>query len=201
VSLNLPPLPPVGGETTGRNVVDVIAEQHAELLDLCSRLTAGTHAERRRVAQVVIATLSRHLSGEEQYLYPAVRRVVPGGELLADRELAEDHELLLILRRLDRSRPGDPEFGALAADVAAAVRRHVDADAEELLPVLLQMAPIEDLIRVGNRLETAEEAAPTRPHPATPSTPPWNKVVDPVVALADKARDAVSRRATYAKDL
>jgi hypothetical protein len=199
VSLNLPPLPPVGGETTGRNVVDVIAEQHAELLELCARLTAG--ADRRRVAQVLIATLSRHLSGEEQYLYPAVRRAVPDGDALADRELAEDHELLLILQRLDRSRPDDPEFDAAAAAVAGAVGRHVDADAEELLPVLRLMAPIEDLIRVGNRLEMAEEAAPTRPHPATPSTPPWNKVVDPVVALADKARDVATRRPTYPKDL
>jgi hypothetical protein len=199
VSLKLPPLPPVGGETTGRNVVDVIAEQHAELLELCARLTGD--AERRRVAQVVIATLSRHLSGEEQYLYPAVRLAVPDGDALADRELAEDHELLLILQRLDRSRPDDPEFDAAAAEVAAAVRRHVDADAEELLPMLRLMAPIEDLIRVGNRLELAEEAAPTRPHPATPSTPPWNKVVDPVVALADKARDVVGRRSTYARDL
>jgi hypothetical protein len=63
------------------------------------------------------------------------------------------------------------------------------------------VVPIEDLIRVGNRLETAEEAAPTRPHPATPSKPPWNKVVDPVVAVADKVRDAMSRRTTYARDL
>jgi hypothetical protein len=201
VSLKLPPLPPVGGETTGRSVVDVIAEQHAELLALCERLGAGEVAGQKRVAQVVVATLSRHLSGEEQYLYPAVRRVVPGGEALADRELAEDHDLLVLLKRWAGSRPDGPEFAALAAGVAAAVRRHVAADAEELLPVLTQMAPIEDLIRIGNRLETAEEAAPTRPHPATPSTPPWNKVVDPVVALADKVRDAATRRATYPRDL
>jgi hemerythrin-like domain-containing protein len=201
VSLKLPPLPPVGGETTGRNVVDVIAEQHRELLGLCDRLAAGAPGDQRRVAQVLIATLSRHLSGEEQYLYPAVRLVVPGGDLLADRELAEDHELLLTLRKLDRARPDDPGFTELAADVAAAVRRHVAADDEELLPLLRQMAPIEDLIRVGNRLETAEEAAPTRPHPGTPSTPPWNKVVDPVVAVADKVRDAVGRRTTYPRDL
>jgi hypothetical protein len=63
------------------------------------------------------------------------------------------------------------------------------------------MVPIEDLIRVGNRFETAAEAAPTRPHPATPSSPPWNKVVDPAVAVVDKLRDAVTRRTTYAKDL
>ena len=201
MSLKLPPLPPVGGETTGRNVIDVITEQHGELIALCDRLTGDTATNRRAVAQVVIATLSRHLSGEEQYVYPAVRRVVPGGELLADRELAEDHDLLVALRRLDRVRPDDPRFDALAGDVAAGVRRHVLADAETLLPMLRRVAPIEDLIRVGNRLETAEEAAPTRPHPSTPSTPPWNKVVDPVVAVADKVRDAVSRRTTYAEDL
>jgi hypothetical protein len=194
--LNLPPLPPVGGEATGRNVVDVIAEQHDELLGLCDRLAA--EPDDRRVADVVIATLSRHLSAEEQYLYPAVRTAVPGGDELADRELAEDRGLLMTLKRLQKGGPGR---AGLAAEVAAAVRRHVEADAEELLPVLTQMAPIDDLIRVGNRWELAEEAAPTRPHPGTPSTPPWNKVVDPAVAVLDKLRDAVTRRSTYLGDL
>jgi Hemerythrin HHE cation binding domain len=200
-ALNLPPLPPIGGETTGRNVVDVIAEQHRTLTALCDRLTAAGDAERRRIAEVVVAALSRHLSAEEQYLYPAVRRVVPDGDRIADRQLAEDHDLLVTLRRLDGVRPDDPAFDGLAADVSAAVRRHVAADAAELLPLLTQMAPVEDLIRIGNRVELAEEAAPTRPHPSTPSRPPWNKVVDPVVAVVDKARDALSRRTTYLNDL
>jgi hypothetical protein len=63
------------------------------------------------------------------------------------------------------------------------------------------MVPIDDLIRVGNRVELAEEAAPTRPHPATPSSPPWNKIVDPAVAVVDKLRDVVTRRTTYPTDL
>ncbi len=193
-SLNLPPLPPVGGETTGRNVVDVVTQEHRELLALCDQLTAAP--DDRRLVDVVVAELSRHLSAEEQYLYPAVRRTVPGGDDLADRELAEDHQLLITLQQLVRDGGADR-----AAAVVESVRRHVDADAEELLPVLVQMVPIEDLIRVGNRFETAQEAAPTRPHPGTPSTPPWNKVVDPAVAVVDKLRDAVTRRTTYAKDL
>jgi hypothetical protein len=203
VSVPLPKLPPVGGETTGRNVVDVIAEQHRELMGLCARLTDEDveAARRRQIADVVVATLSRHLSAEEQYLYPAVRAVVPGGELLADRELAEDHELLVTLKRFDATRRDERAFAALTTEIAAAVRRHVEADAEELLPVLLAMAPIEDLVRVGNRLETAAEAAPTRPHPSTPARPPWNKVVDPAVAVVDKIRDVAGRRMTYPKDL
>ena len=193
-ALDLPPLPPTGGEITGRNAVDVLDEQHRELIELCDRLTAHPA---RKLRDVVVATLSRHLSAEEQYLYPAIRKVVPGGEELAARELDEDHGLLVLLQRLQKGHPEDQDF----AELAAAVRRHVAADAEELLPVLTQMVPIEDLIRVGNRIEVAEEAAPTRPHPGTPSSPPWNKVVDPAVAVIDKVRDVVTNRTTYAGDL
>jgi len=182
-SVNLPPLPPVGGETTGRNVIDVLSEQHRDLLALCDRLGSDP-----RVTDVLVAELSRHLSAEEQYLYPAIRSVVPGGEDLVERELAEDHQLLLMMKNPDK-------------DLVSAVRRHVAADAEELFPVLAEMVSIDDLIRLGNRVETTEEAAPTRPHPRTPSTPPWNKVVDPAVAVVDKFRDAVTRRTTYFSDL
>jgi hypothetical protein len=185
-ALNLPPLPPIGGETTGRNVVDVLAEQHRELLGLAER--AATDRE----IDVLVAELSRHLSAEEQYLYPAVRRAVPDGDLLVERELAEDHELLVLLSSAGTS---DLE------PVRAAVRRHCEADEGELFPLLQQMVPVEDLIRIGNRVELAAEAAPTRPHPGTPSRPPWNKIVDPVVAMIDKVRDVTGRRTTYIKDL
>ncbi len=195
-SLNLPPLPPIGGETTGRNVVDVLTGQHRELLQLCDRLTA--EPDDQRVLDVVIATLSRHLSAEEQYLYPAVRAVLPDGVALAERELAQDHGLLVTMQQLARGAATRIE---LITELIAATRRHVEADAADLLPLLNRLAPVEDLIRVGNRIELAEEAAPTRPHPGTTSVPPWNKIVDPAVAVVDKVRDALTRRTTYSRDL
>ena len=121
---------------------------------------------------------------------------MPDGDALADRELAEDQALLVALRLLEargRREPARPR----GADVCRRLTRHADAAASRLLPLLPQMAPVEDLIRLGNRVELAEEAAPTRPHPGTPATPPWNKVVDPAVAVVDKVRDVVSRRTTY----
>ncbi|GIE42472.1 hemerythrin [Actinoplanes lobatus] len=185
--VNLPPLPPTGGETSGRSIVDVVGEEHRQILALTGRLRSDPADE--RAASVLIAVVSRHLCAEEQYLYPAVRSAVPGGDLIADRELAEDARLLRLL--------SDGDVGGFGA----AIERHVAADAAELLPLLEQMVPAEDLIRLGNRFETAEEAAPTRPHPATPSSPPWNKVVDPIVGVVDKVRDAVTARATYMSDL
>ena len=199
MSVQLPPLPPVGGETTGPNVADVVTREHRELLSLCEELLAdGTDAARRRtLAQVVVAGVSRHLSAEEQYVYPAVRATVPDGDELVGREIAEDRALLEALRLLEAA----PESARAerAADVERRLRRH--ADAGELLPLLVRMASVEELIRLGNRVETAKEAAPTRPHPGTPATPPWNKVVDPAVAIVDKVRDVVGRRTTYPKDL
>ncbi len=185
----LPPLPPVGGETTGPNVADVVTRQHRQLRKLCEQYLADGDP---RTAQVLIASISRHLSAEEQYLYPAVRSLVPDGPELVSRELDEDRALLEACRLLE-STDGQ--------DLAVRLHRHTEAAAGELLPLLQRLAPVEDLVRLGNRFELAEEAAPTRPHPGTPVTPPWNKVVDPAVAIVDKVRDVVTRRTTYPKDL
>ncbi|MEV4708049.1 hemerythrin domain-containing protein [Actinoplanes sp. NPDC049316] len=201
MSVHLPPLPPVGGETTGPNVADVITREHRELLALCDELAAAdTGAARARtLTQVVVAAVSRHLSAEEQYVYPAVRAVVFDGDDLVEREVAEDRAMLEALRLLEAA--PEEERAERAADVRRRLSRHTDAAAGELLPLLVRMASVEELIRLGNRVETAKEAAPTRPHPGTPATPPWNKVVDPAVAIVDKVRDVVGRRTTYPKDL
>jgi hypothetical protein len=201
--MHLPPLPNLGGITTGPSVVDVIAREHRELLALCDRLTGDADgadaAQLRDVAQVLSAGLCRHLSAEEQYLYPAVRDAVPDGYAMVEREIAEDRAILEALRLLEAADDGNR--AERSRDVHRRLRRHAEAAAGELLPLLERMAGAEDLIRLGNRVQLSEEAAPTRPHPATPLTPPWNKVIDPAVALLDKARDVVSGRTTYPQDL
>ncbi|MBQ0897810.1 hemerythrin domain-containing protein, partial [Micromonospora sp. U56] len=70
-----------------------------------------------------------------------------------------------------------------------------------LITPLREVATDAELIRLGNRWEIAEEAAPTRPHPGTPATPPWNRVVEPALGVVDKVRDAVTGRRTYLADL
>jgi hemerythrin-like domain-containing protein len=190
----------VGGETTGPNVIDVISREHRELIALCEELTGDTDADRARtVAQVISAEVSRHLSAEEQYLYPAVRAAVSDGYAMVEREILEDRAMLEALRLLEAADEGNR--AARAGDVRRRLRRHAEAADGELLPLLERMASTEELIRLGNRVEAAEEAAPTRPHPGTPATPPWNKIVDPAVAVADKVRDVVGRRTTYRRDL
>ncbi len=157
----------------GRSLLAILDEQHAQLLDL-------------PYGDVLVAEATRHLAAEAQYLYPAVRRVLPDGTALADRELRRARELRAALRS--------------GVDVDRALRRHV-AGCAELFPALREHLDEVAQIRLGNRVEIALEAAPTRPHPWAPDRPPLNKWVDPLVGVADKVRDALTGRATYPGDM
>ncbi|MGK5740745.1 hemerythrin domain-containing protein [Micromonospora sp. URMC 103] len=193
MTVPLPPLPPApeeGYRPGGRSIADIVDEEHRQLLELVAQLT-GPGATPREGVPVLTAALSRHLSAEEQYLLPAVRAALPAAADRVDRELDADASLLTLLAALT-----DDDL----TEAAERVRRHVEG-VGALVAELRGVASPEELIRLGNRLEIAEEAAPTRPHPGTPATPPWNRIVEPALGVVDKVRDVVTGRPTYLADL
>ncbi|MGC4896755.1 hemerythrin domain-containing protein [Micromonospora sp. DT31] len=199
MTVPLPPLPPAADDAYrpgGRSLADLVDAEHRVLLGLADRVTEPglDAATRREVLDVLTAAVSRHLSAEEQYLFPAARAAMPDSAELVDREIEADAGLLAALKAL--TGPHD----AAVADVTNRVRRHVSRVAALVTP-LRDVATDAELIRLGNRWEIAEEAAPTRPHPGTPGTPPWNKIVEPAVGVLDKVRDVVTGRRTRLADL
>jgi hypothetical protein len=194
---HLPPLPPVPGvadedyEPAGPDMIELLEADHAALRRLCARAATEPAA-----SDVLVATLARHLSAEEQYLYPAIHSVHPEGPAIAERELAADAQLLVALRRLHT----DADAAALR-QVTEHVREHTRRTADDVFPALREHCTGGDLVRLGNRVEIARSAAPTRPHPGTPSTPPLNKVVDPALGVVDKVVDVLTRRTTWEEDL
>jgi len=196
----LPPLPPVPGvddadlRPGGTSMLDILDAEHARLTDLYARLSSTMdEAALGSLTSALVAGLTRHLSAEEQYLFPTVAAVLPDGSRLAESEVVADQAMLHALRRLEEG-PATDLRGL--EEVDPALHLHVRRCEETLFPRLREALSEADLIRLGNRVVIAEEAAPTRPHPGTPTTPPWNKVVDPAIAVLDKLRDAVGRRAT-----
>ncbi|MGW3606410.1 hemerythrin domain-containing protein [Micromonospora sp. NPDC005161] len=192
-AVSLPPLPPTpeeGYRPGGRSIADIVDQEHRQLLALLDQLTGADAAPQDGLA-VLTAALSRHLSAEEQYLLPAVRAALPDAAERVDAEINADAALLGTLKALSDE---------TLTEVAERVRRHVHG-VGALVAELRAVATEEELIRLGNRLEIAEEAAPTRPHPGTPATPPWNRIVEPAVGVVDKVRDAVTGRPTYLADL
>jgi hypothetical protein len=187
----------------GRSMLEILADEHHQLRMLCVDLAdlTGSPARRARVAGVLIAATARHLSAEEQYLYPTVRAVLSGGGLIADHEIIADQELLRTLRQLAGARPEEDGYDRLVHSVGAQLGRHASEASRRIFPGLRELCGEVALVRLGNRIAIAEEAAPTRPHPGTPAMPPWNKVVDPALGVADKVRDVLAGRTTYPEDL
>lgn len=208
----------------GRNIIDVLTDEHDRIATLCRQLAAAVGAapaeagaaivgtagpaavgtadarQQRRIADVLVATVSRHLSAEEQYLYPSLRTALDDGVQIAEHEVAADLTLLRALHSLGRARVADPGFPALVSEVVGMLEQHT-VETTALFPRLREVASKETLMRLGNRIEIAEEAAPTRPHPGAPHTPPWNKLVEPALGLFDKVLDVATGRPTYPEDL
>jgi Hemerythrin HHE cation binding domain len=207
MSAFLPPLPPLPGEDddyryrpTGRSIIAVLAEEHEQIAALCAELSGNTHP-RRDLADVVTATVTRHVCAEEQYLYPVVRAILPKGEQIAEREIKHDTDILKKLALLETIDENGPAFRELVHTIDKDLRSHQRTCTREIFPGLEKAVEKADLIRLGNRVELAEEAAPTRPHPGAAVRPPLNKVTDPMLGLVDKVRDVATGRATYPEDL
>lgn len=178
-----------------RDVVEVLTHDHREVEDLFSRLEAVGDAEHKAdlVEQVTIE-LVRHSVAEEQYLYPAVRALVVGGDKLADQEIAEHAEVEGILKDLEGMKPEEPGYSEKVTSLITDVRQHVVEEESELFPRLVATATPEQLRDLGAKIETAKKVAPTRPHPSSPSEPPANKILGPGVGMIDRLRDALTGR-------
>jgi hemerythrin superfamily protein len=204
---SLPPLPPLPGENDeytyrpgGRSIISVLSDEHQQLTELSAEL-ARTAGPPRELADVVTAAVSRHLSAEEQYLYPTVKALLPDGAQLSEREIERDTQILKQLALLETVPRDSAAFTELAEAIDTDLHHHREACAAEIFPQLRELATEVELIRLGNRIEVAQEAAPTRPHPDSPTSPPWNKITDPALGIVDKIRDVVAGRKTYPEDL
>jgi hemerythrin-like domain-containing protein len=197
-------------EWGGRSIADVLADEHerletllADAVTTAEAVSAGTEDKTRGrdVADAFVASLTRHLSSEEQELYPASRAALPNGDRIIDTEIEADREILRTLAAVHSTDPTDPSFPATLRRAQLQLRQHIETANEQIHPEVRRQLPREEQIRLGNRVDIAQEAAPTRPHPETPSTPPLNKVVDPALGTLDKVRDVLTGRKTRPQDL
>lgn len=148
------------------------------------------------LSQLLIA----HEVAEEMVVYPAIRKLDGGAEMVAPRleEQAMAERTLVSLERLDpRSDDFATEFASLRENVLA----HAKAEEQGAFVLLASATSEEDLGALGKRYQDAKAAAPTHPHPHTPNSGIGNAVVGPVVALFDRVRDKMIAAAGPAREM
>uniref|UniRef100_A0AAU2VDF5 Hemerythrin domain-containing protein n=1 Tax=Streptomyces sp. NBC_00003 TaxID=2903608 RepID=A0AAU2VDF5_9ACTN len=180
----------------GGDVISELTTDHREVDDLFLEIEKATPGsdERKRLADQLTIELVRHSVAEEQHLYPAVRKYVPGGDALADKEIADHGRVEEVLKSLEGLDADDPQFNHVIVKLRTEVEAHVRDEENNLFVRLRAVCPPGDLEELGDKIRTAKKLAPTRPHPSTPSSPPGNKLLAPGIGLVDRARDFVTGR-------
>ncbi|MFD0366384.1 hemerythrin domain-containing protein [Streptomyces sp. NPDC059071] len=178
---------------------DVIAEltaDHEEVEQLFAKIQGLPSGDPRRknLADQVTMELVRHSVAEESYLYPAVRKHMPNGDALADKELQDHAEAERTMKELESCSADDPQFDELMMRLMNEIRSHVADEENNLFPRLREACPADMLNELGDKVRKAKKMAPTRPHPSAPDTPPANKILAPGMGLVDRMRDAMTGR-------
>ncbi|MFF4185007.1 hemerythrin domain-containing protein [Streptomyces sp. NPDC001691] len=178
---------------------DVIAEltaDHREVDDLFAEIEkapAGSD-ERKKLADRLTIELVRHSVAEEEHLYPAVREHLPQGDAIADKELTDHSKVEQLLKQLEHRDADAHDFDKIVAELRFEVTSHVHDEETNLFVKLRQTCSAERLEELGDKIRSAKKAAPTRPHPGAPNTPPLNKLLAPGTGFVDRVRDHVTGR-------
>jgi hemerythrin superfamily protein len=177
-------------------VIEELTVDHREVEEMFGRFNALPvgHPGRRDIADEFTIELVRHSVAEEMHLYPAVREHITGGDQIADREIADHATVERLLKKLEGLDIHQAEFDSTAAQLITEVSAHVADEEKNLFPALTAACTGQELAELGDKVRSAKDKAPTRPHPSAPDTPPLNKILAPGAGLVDRARDLLTGR-------
>jgi hypothetical protein len=186
------------------DVFEVLGRDHAEVKRMLAELEAGSSRAvpdredrlrlRKKMVEELIIEESKHEAVEEEYFWPAVRRLVPDGELLADEAVAQEQAAKHVLNDLLGKDPTDAGFEELLTRFTADGREHIEFEEVQVWPKLRVVITAEEAGELGRKLAEGKKRAPTRPHPHTPPKPGVLRSAGPAVAAADRLRDRTTGR-------
>jgi hemerythrin superfamily protein len=173
------------------DVITLLHRQHENIRTLFAEVQAATGDERKDAWHRLVRLLSIHETAEEEIVHPAVTRVT-GGEPIVDARVAEEHRAKELLSTMDDMGPDAEGFDTLLVQLRDDVLAHADHEEQAEFPLLRKVHDQERLERMAKAVEAAEAIAPTHPHPGVEG-PVANLALGPLVAVVDKARDAIRK--------
>jgi hemerythrin superfamily protein len=180
---------------TDPDVIDVLTADHREVELLGDQIVATVDpAERRDLADQLIAELVRHSVAEEMYVYPAMRDHLPNGEQAVEHDIQEHKELETLMKELEGADAQSAEFENIVGNLRQVLRDHVQDEETTQFPHLRAHLPATTLVELKEKVELAKKVAPTRPHPSAPNAELFHKLVGPGVGLVDRLRDRLTGR-------
>ncbi|MBB5628099.1 hemerythrin domain-containing protein [Sphaerisporangium krabiense] len=186
------------------NVFAVLERDHDMVKRLMTELESGPQmsgrggdahmSARKQQVDRLITEESKHEAVEEEYFWPVVRELVPGGDAMADHAIAQEQRGKYALDELISYEPGEPRYEDTLMGFISEAREHIAYEEEHVWPELRLVISPERADELGSKIERAKKIAPTRPHPRTPPRPGLLKAASPLMGTADRIRDLVTGR-------
>jgi uncharacterized membrane protein/hemerythrin superfamily protein len=173
----------------GRDVIDEVLKDHDEIKTLFAEVESGTGDEKREHFEALVRKLAVHETAEQEIVHPLLRQADNGN--VRDERLSEEKEAERELTELQRMGPEDPSFEMRLKKLQADVLEHAAAEESDEHPRIRASVDAERLRKLAVAFRAAEAAAPTRPHPNSPTSAIGNVAVGPIVAVMDRARDGI----------
>ncbi len=183
---------------TSQDVVDLLLGQHMQIRDLFMEVQSNAGVRRRESFAQLVRLLAVHETAEEEVVHPIARQAVADGDAVVDDRLAEEREAKEVLSRLEEMDPDSEEFGSLLAALRMSVLEHAHHEEVYEFRYLRQHVTAERLRTLASVVRAAEKTAPTHPHPGT-ETAKENLAAGPVLAIFDRAKDAIQRATSKEK--
>jgi hypothetical protein len=173
------------------DIVERIEADHQAAKELLEHFENVGPESRSSYFHEVVTELVRHEVAEEHVVYPLIRHRSPEGASEAEARIAEQSALVALLAQMEKLDPSSAEFSTDFLTMRQSVLDHANLEEGHTLPLLAAIEDGESRVALGGRYEHAKSVAPKHPHPHAAVSPPGNAIFDPVLALLDKARDAV----------
>jgi hemerythrin-like domain-containing protein len=150
----------------GLDAIELLNADHDEMLQMFEDYESllgddSTDEERELLAHRICSALTVHAAIEEEILYPVANELLDDNRLV-DVALAEHASAEELIGELRQMSADELRFDEKVAALGVLVQRHIDAEEEDLLPLLAEQGA--DLQRLGRRLarrkqELADEEA------------------------------------------
>jgi len=134
---------------------EVLRAEHREVTQLFDRYQQSPDDQ---LAHAIFNALTLHTQAEERALYPELRRLVDGGDDLADEAEAEHGAVKALIARAYDSPP--PDLAPLVQSIRSDVEGHVQREESEIFPEMREAGV--DAAQLAERLENAKRELETR---------------------------------------
>ena len=174
------------------DVIRILLEQHARIVELFGQVHDATADSRRQVFDELRRLLAVHEAAEEMIVRPVTRAAAHGNRIASARN-HEEHMAAHLLADLEKMDVSSPEFPAALAKFETSVAEHARREETEEFPLILTARSEQQRAWMGKGLRAAEAFAPTHPHPVAAGSTTAQYALGPFASLLDHARDVMKK--------